>query len=578
MEQSPRIVRDGSLSFESGMDSGRAATTLNETQVGYAYNTTFRGGFPRNRPNIVQLDYGRSNSDITFWQNNKFQGAGGYTDDDGNGHLFFSYGGRLWRLPLDEYAASVTDITTAAYVHNSSLDQAWFVQADKYLVVQDGRSRPWIWNGTHLSEAAVNQMPIGTRMAYGIGRLWIAQGRNYYGGDLINSNPSLGTASVLHFTENEYLNEGGAFAVPWQVGDITGFAFTAKQDTASGEGSLMVFTANGIFEFEAPVDRTLWSQLRNPQQRFSLLNFGATSHESIVPVNGDLFYRSLDGIRSFYFARRDFGGWGNTPISREVEEEVKRDSRLLLKFASAVNFDNRLLMTTEPMFSPNGCVHNSLVALDFDLISGMRGKLPPAWDGVWEPSFKILRIVTVDCRRGRRCIVIGTSPDDGIGFYEILKDGVGSSESFTWGIDSKAYQFDYPLDLKRLRTFESWWDGLTSTGNIDVWWKRNGAGCWAPWGRYVATSTACPEITCTPPQLLGAEAKSRVGLPEAPDLNDTANCMPRREGYDFQIRIRTNAKATLKRLRLSAVVVDQPDTPEYDNNCTELTETCQTCN
>lgn len=577
MENSPRTVRDGNLSFESGMDGGRAPTTLDETQVAYATNTTFRGGFPKPRPNIVQLDYGRSNSDITFWQSNRFQGAGGYTDEDGNGHLFMAIGGRLWRLPLDQYAPSLADITTAAYPHNAASEQAWFVQADKYLVVQDGRSRPWIWDGVNLSEAAVNQIPIGTRMAYGIGRLWVAQGRNYYGGDLINSDPSRGVESILHFTENDYLNEGGAFAVPWQTGEITGFSFASKQDTVSGEGSLMVFTNKGVFEFDAPVDRTTWAALRQPLQRFSLLNFGATSHESIVPVNGDLFYRSQDGIRSFYFARRDFGGWGNTPISREVEAHIKNDASRLLKFASAANFDNRMLMTIEPQYSERGCYFNRMAVLDFDLISGMRGKIPPAWDGIWEPDFQILRVLTIECKKGPRCIIIGSNADDGLGVYELLKDGEGS-ETFSWGTDSKSFQFGFPLDLKRLKTFESWWDGLTVGGNIDVWWKRNGVGCWAPWGRYVATSGECvTELECTPPILGGPVAKSRVGLPIAPDLEDSTNCSPRREGYDFQIRIRTTAKASLKRLRISADVIDQPDTAEYDNACVELDADCHTC-
>lgn len=572
---------DGSLSFERGQDAGRPSTALPDNQVAFGYNATFRGGYPRHRPKLKNLDYSTTNVETDWWVQNKFQGASAYTDPDGKGHVFFSVGGRLYKLPIEDYIPAITEVSDLSLRNNPDLDQVWFCQAERYLLVQDGRSRPWVWDGIGLGRIPEgNNFPVGTRMAYGIGRIWVSQGSSYYGGDLVDSNPSLGVESILHFTENDYLNEGGAFHVPSNAGPITGLSFVAKQDTVSGEGSLMVFTKNSIFEFDAPVDRTIWASLEQPLQRFSLLRFGTTSQESIVPVNGDLFFRSLDGIRSFYFARREFNTWGNTPISRELGKSVSNDSQYWLKFCKGTQFDNRLLMTVGPDFTNNGVVWRKLVSLDFDLISSMGEKTPPAWEGEWEFLDAIFSIVTVDCTTGQRCIVILQDGTDGLAFYELVRDGQYANETITWGIDTKSYQYGVPLDKKRLQTFESWWDDQDAGGNIDVWWKPNGAGCWAPWGRYLAAAASCidtfPE-DCTPPVFTGPQAKPRVGLPIAPDLFDTTQCIPRRDGYSHQLKIRTTSTGTLKMIRVGSQIIEETNTPTFDDSCTALEESCETC-
>jgi hypothetical protein len=359
-------------------------------------------------------------------------------------------------------------------------------------------------------------------------------------------------------------------------------AFIAKQDTVSGQGSLMVFTSTSIFEFDAPVDRETWANLEQPIQRFSLLRYGTTSHESIVPVNGDLFFRSMDGIRSFYLARREFNSWGNTPISRELGKSVSRDPQYWLKYCKATQFDNRMLMTIVPNFSSGGPYWSKLVSLDFDLISSMGEKTPPAWEGEWEFREPILTLLTVDCRGGPRCILMLQDGTVGLAFYELVRDGDYANETITWGPDTKAYQYGVPLDKKRLQTFESWWDNQDAGGNIDVWWKPNGAGCWAPWGRYLSTAATCVSefdpLVCTPPVFGGPQVKPRVGLPIAPDLFDSTQCIPRRDGYSHQLRIRTTSTGTLKMIRIGAQLIEETNTPTFDQNlCTPLVESCENC-
>jgi hypothetical protein len=105
------------------------------------------------------------------------------------------------------------------------------------------------------------------------------------------------------------------------------------------------------------------------------------------------------------YARRDFSEFGNTPISRQVTRAIAYDTEFYLKAASSVNFDNRLLMTIQPQkVNGRGTVHRGVVVLDFDLVSGMGRKLPPAWEGVWT-GVDVLQMLTIRIQKQDRCFL-----------------------------------------------------------------------------------------------------------------------------------------------------------------------------
>lgn len=572
-----KLVYDGFLSLEGGVNGGQPPGTLESIQAARAVNLTFRGGYPRPRPKARKLEFTLGAGVGVALTDDKFQGAGSYVDRDGNGYVFLALSGELYLFPLSGVVPDATRITSLAVASNPNRERMWFCQAESYLVIQDGQSRAFVWDGISLNRSAEGQIPVGTRMAYGLGRLWVVQGRGYVGSDLVNSDPVKGEQSVLYFTENSYIANGGSFRVPFQSSEITGLSFTAKQDTAAGQGSLMIFTRGGVFEFDAPVDRTLWSETTQPLQRFALLGFGSVSHESIVQVNGDLFFRAEDGVRSFYHADREFGQWGNTPISREVSQALAYDNPVLRAFCSAANFDNRLLATAEPQITTRGVRHKRVVALDFDLISGMRGKLPPAWDGEWTFSFDVLQVLTVDTSAGRRCILVGIE-DGEIGLYELAYDRNDShvAESFDWQLDSKGFQAGLPTVPKRIRSANTWLDSVQGTLNLDAWYRADNSGCWVPWARYAKTVDHCvTELGCEPPVFPQPKGASRVGFGDAPAAE--SDCEPGQVGFEFQLRLKGNSQATLKRLMVSFQVLEQTQYGEMTNSCTALPEDCTTC-
>lgn len=588
----PGSVDDGFLSLEGGQDSGRDPSLLPATVAAYAQNTQFRGGMPSPRPGVDKLAITYADGDVqTAFETGLFQGAGSFVSFSGQSYLVLSISGQLYSIPLSNQQATQLDFPTGDLGNSSIRNKAWFEQADRYLIVQDGSSAAAIWDGATLRRATRDEVPTGGPMAYGLGRLWVGIGRNFVGGDIIYGDPAFGTANVLRFTENTVINEGGAFSVPWQSGDVTGLSFAAKTDTASGDGSLMVFTANGVFEFDAPTDRTVWRDMQQPVQRFSLLKNGSESHESITQVNGDLFFRSVDGIRSFYFARRDWNTWANTPVSREVEPIMQKDDKPLLFWSSAINFNNRYICTASPIMTARGVLHRSQVALDFDLVSGINGKLPPAWDGKWIlKSDRIFRLISLQNDDGVRAFAIGLDEDDVISVWEISKDSWfdNTNEPIEWQLDGKSYSFENPLELKQLKNLEIWLNDLSGPFTADAYYRPDQRHCWSPWARMTGTFSTCQSspkretsLGCFPSRFSGPQNRTRISFGEAPvDPNAACggNLEPSNIGYEFQPRLKLSGHARIRRMRITADKSFENEFGAIQSNCTTVPLTgCETC-
>lgn len=594
MARTPGTLLDGMLTAEAGVDSGFAPSLLQPNQLAWAVNTTVRGGFPEARPGwwrrslaFPQTEAGASMQ--AAFATGRFQGCGTYRSDNGQAFLAVAISGRLFLVSLAGFV--VQEITIPGDLSDANAPHAWFIQAENYLIVQDNLRPPVIYDGAGSRRAnsggiggSPREVPVGGPMAYGKGRLWVARGSEYFGGDLVWSDATLGRGTILRFSENDFLNEGGAFAVP--QGPITGMAFAANLDTSLGDGDLLVFTPRATFAFNAPVDRTVWKDLEYPVQRFALLNFGSVNHESIVPVNGDLFFRATDGVRSLIYARRDFTEWGNAPVSRQVRRALLYDTYDLLSFASAAVFDNRLLMTTVPKaVNGRGTWHAGLVVMDFDLVSGMGRKLPPAWEGVWTGE-QILRLSTTMDRLGERCFAWCLRGDSTIGLTEITRDGLfdftGDRDvGIQWVVETRGMVFGQPDALKRLDSAETWYDKVAGDVSMDVRFKPNENECWSSWGLIedCARYKDCePGEPCKQVVLLKPAARSRISFPAPPSITDPQSGRHTREGFEFQLRFENVGRFRLKRLAVGAVPVQQSATGDISRfQCAPVQiSSCQT--
>jgi hypothetical protein len=573
MVQDRSRLYDGFLTAEGGVDAGFAPSLIQPNQLAWAVNATVRGGFPRTRPGWWKRTLSFPDQDTQDdFEDGLFQGAGTYTSDSGISYLAVSISGRIYLINLSQ-GFTVQDITIPGNPSSATEKSAWFVQAENFLIVQNGLDLPFLYNGSSSRRAnsgglggAAKEVPIGGPMAYGKGRLWVAYKSQYVGGDLVWSDPVAGRESVIRFTENTFLNEGGAFTVA--NGPITGLAFGANLDTSLGDGDLSVFTSSASYAFSAPVNREEWKDLQYPIQRFALLNNGALSQNSIVTVNGDLFFRSLDGVRSMIYARRDFTEWGNTPISRQVTRAVAYDTPQWLYASSAVSFDNRLLMTVQPQNLNNrGVYHRGLVVLDFYLVSGMGRKQPPAWEGVWTGQ-RILQIVTTRVGRDDKCFMFVLGEGDAISIVEVTKDGRfdfdGEDDVPTeWILETRSVIFGDPLGQKRLMSGEQWYDDVAGDVTATVRYRSNESACWATWAQWTdcAEYRNCePGYPCQIIQYLKPAARSRRALPQPPDQNDPQTGQFTRIGYEFQVRYELTGRLRIKRL---ALVGERMQEPQY---------------
>jgi len=297
-----------------------------------------------------------------------------------------------------------------------------------------------------------SEIPTGSIMAYGQGRLFVANSNRFeiQALDLVGShvNVKAGTtssgatnyplsdprASVLFNTENTYLNEGGSLLMPSFMGRITGMQFVPTQNTVAGQGQLFVFCEFGAATFAVTTPRNQWGATSG-FQTVLYTNIGAVGPDAFAQVNGDLFFRSNDGLRTYKNATAEMETYGNTAMSAEMNYILNQEPIHLLQDVSLAYTDRgRVLMTALPqeyqlntVNSKAKKVYKALISLDFNSMTGSLGKTAAAYDGVWT-GLDMLQVIAGDFGRRNRAFILGIS----------------CNLNTLWEIDPKAHE-DRPI-------------------------------------------------------------------------------------------------------------------------------------
>lgn len=423
-----------------------------------------------------------------------------------------------------------------------------------------------------------NELPAGRNLVYGLGRVWMAltDAKQFIASDLVGG--SSGTLannfrdSVKNVTENNYLLGGGNFAVPGSYGDIHALCFSETLDTSLGQGALQILTQNLTFSCNAPVDRTTWQSLTNPILTESAKNSGGLSQWSTINANSDILSRDVRGIRSLILSRREFNTWGNTPISREVQPQIERDSEDLLRFSSAVEFDNRFLLTSEGVLTEGrGVYWKRIIPINFDPVSSLGGKAPSIYDSLYWTGLNIFQLVKGIFGNTERCFAFTLNNFTGkIELWEILKSSDpaiydNDVRRVTWSIDA-FLDFDQknPQAHERLRldNGEIIVDELQGTVDFQAYYRPDDWPCWVPWFAW----TECNKND-QPGDVPSFRPNMGLGEPKPPtkDANgvwqfcDPINNRPLREGYTFHFKLVVTGQCRIKGARFGAVSVPQPE-------------------
>lgn len=421
------------------------------------------------------------------------------------------------------------------------------------------------------------QLPPGRMGCYGLGRNWqsLVDGKQFVAGDLVGG--ASGTQAlnyrdaVLNITENQYLAGGGNFTVPGSVGEIQAMLFQALLDQQLGQGPLLVVTPTVTFSCQAPLDRTTWTSITNPILTEGMIANGGLSQNSTLAVNGDTIMRAVDGVRSMILARRDFNTWGNTPISFEMNRVLPKDDPALLPFGSAVFFDNRLMMTMAPtVVEGRGVYHKGLAVLNADPLSGIAGKAPSIWEGIWT-GVTPFQIVTGLFSSVQRCWAFTYNTTlQTIELRELLAEGPAFNTAqyfddvsvpITWSFESgemfKDAQHGDRL-FKQLQNGEIFVDQMVGIVDFKVQYAPDQWPGWVDWFEWQECSSE-PVVTDPTTRNFQPGFKPRMGL-GIPDASPCDNCTNRqmRLGYSFQTRYTITGQARFLGARLSTVERDEP--------------------
>lgn len=480
----------------------------------------------------------------------------------------------------EDDAVVVASGAVVEYLDPNSPDQpmAWFVQAEQYLIIQDDQSAAIIYDGASSRRARAGEIVSGSAMAYGRGRIWVAvnNGREFVAGDIAG-----GPTGVLGFAENTYLAGGGTFRIGSNVGRIRAMRFVMNLDTSLGQGPLQVLCDRAIYSINAPTQRELWAVMRDPIQTESLINFGATGQYSTVLINGDLFFRAEDGVRSFFISRRDFGMWGNTPISREMSTLLDQDTPNLLGHSAAVLWENRLLFTTSPAPSDTGVYHRGVIALDFDLISTLKGKEPPAFDGLWT-GMKVKCFVTGRFFGRNRCFAFTHSEAGKNELWEVSRNSLydNGTNQIEWAWESRSFSFPsqgIATGLKKATAQEVWISDFVQELTMTLSYRSDQNPCW----QEIATKNVCitsdqcddddPCASTTSSNLHGYKTRIAFGMP--PDTNNAPDEKAMRLGFSFQYRMAGTGFMQMNLFRAQAHVEEElpfGDTAKDRSVCTAI--------
>lgn len=599
-------VFDGFTSVVA-QDAATHPSYLPEFFVAESVNRTFRGGINRTRPAIrwLKLVAGEEQSEtiVSDIETGNFQGSYPYkaTNYDTNDGLLVSVSGVIYFIKIVNNIGYCYELpkdgTTLTTWNDPSLMHTWFVQAEDRVYIQNGYQAAIAWDGNLANPAKrlnpfLKQMPIGTMMEYAFGRVFVTDRFNQiYASDIIFGNGFTDTSNTENFTEITYWAEGGAFATPSTMGNITAIkAMPYIGGNLRGQGELVVLTDNGAFSMDVSIPRALWNETQI--QRISLLGRGCTS-PYVTTANSELWFRSHDGWAFYSNSQSEFGRYFSMrKLSREVNKWVSKDTPWLRQFASTMFFDNYLISTVAPETKRTAAeglnrYHRGLVVLDLDQSSSPApdAQINFRWNGIWS-GIRPTQCLAAQIANEKRGFIWSFDQDNKNRIYEVTTNqqddygpnGTTRIQSF---FVSGRYDFNRSgatnkFQRKKLTGGEMWMSEIPGNVDSQVEYRADSNPCWSE--LKIPTTFGCdpcsPKVDgCVPRNGGNRYKRFKFTTPDSSECNDLAG-IPAVEGSEFQLKVNLEGTATVDRVRIMANIKDGAmntvgDCPE-DQECTKF--------
>lgn len=492
--------------FSGGMNAGFDPAAIEDNQYVKGINVVCRGGVLRTRPAFQPCLplFTPTYEGGTFTQG-KFQGATSFDH-----RLVAVVSGAVFVIDTLTWQADALSSRTGLYL-NQYIDRVFTCRVESFLIIQDGMSLPLIYDGSSLRRASSedDEVPAGTVMAYGHGRLFVKTAPSLFVAGDIN-RPNQPTA-VLKFTETDYLNGGGAFSIPSTMGEIRSMAFATGYDTSTGDGPLLVGGDHGIMSFSVSKPRSEWFNTDLAKQQIA--GVGPVGALAGIPLNSDWLFWSKGGLRSYATLKEQSSTSRRfVNLSAEVSPITARETDWMLPLVAMVEFDDRLLVTTvgrrcraydrrgqevEDMF------FEALAVVDFNQMDGwaMRNRQmrQAAYDGIWT-GLRFTGLVRLPAVGGDRCFAFGKDDAGKNVLWELTRDMTGldgdvpiMSRLLTRAfVGKRAPDYvDTPFERKRFDRLLLWVDRYSGRVPIKALVKVDGR----PFFRYISSVELNAPIT-----------------------------------------------------------------------------------
>jgi hypothetical protein len=393
------------------------------------------------------------------------------------------------------------------------------------------------------------------------------------GGSAVKFNAGA-SRDALNFSENTYINEGGSFVIPLEMGAVKTMEFLPIQDISTGQGDLIVFGERGAVSFAVSTPRTQWKETPG-FQRVLFSNIGSLA-ETTCTINGDIFFRSREGngIRSYRNARAEFSSFGQTPISAEMDPVFDKEDLTKLSRVSMIHFDDRLLMTCKPATVDGRLIYRGITAMDFRPVSTNSGKGYAIYDGVWG-GLQVVALVTGVFNKTSRAFALCYHGDDidQHQLWEITKDEKQDKNSYIGNeyrlirslVLTRAYDFRAPYSEKKLIHGDLWfsevggWSQSKKKFEADLKFRPDSNPNWTDWGNWeLCFSEDNPNDPDDDPKALrGYAPQLRAVVPEPAAINGFTDRTIGR-GYDFKLRVEWRGRAKLEKFLAHSLQLIEP--------------------
>jgi len=537
----------GFVDLRDGMNASRDPLLLVDTQCSRAINVSFRGGLAKTRPAFTRWEFGDAKPAGVY--------RGGGIWSLSSGDMFVGvFGTEVWIVNLTGSVA--VPVATLA----TTTSQCFTIQADRYLIVQDGSSSPVVFEETDAGILPVDPglvtLPPGYFGIYAHGRVHMVprvvpgtaiSGRPYLvSGDIMEP---LAPETVLRFEEGEYLAEGGAHGLPMEMGTVGGLGVLRNAQTGTGLGAVIVLARRGICAFDFSISRDLWKEQAISQVLF--YGPGCRSPWGVASLNDDLVYRGIDGLRTLKYTASEISGssgaLSSNPMSLEVDTFIEHDG-VALPRVSLASSDNRLFCTAS---HDTPTTFKGLVVLDTAAThySGASRAIG-GYDGLWTGPGGIVHVLSWrDDADGSRLLVVDNANNLFTMDPDAVKDlGTSPIEA---RLETKAFTFGDLVSQKVLQFCElNLSDVLTDT-EFTIWYRPRG---YPLWSKLHTTTVQVPA---------GSLPQRRTGL-RFPVDNSVETCdpvtgKPLNVALAFQFAIQWTGNATIDSFR--AVVDVRADQP-----------------